>query len=128
MEAKKRVEGDEFKRKLRSEWSLMWRERFDDRIKAEGIAVRDYPMLFMDRGVVIFANKDAKAPSFSDLADYWSMQGKFYSPNPREGGWGKFVNSTLRSRRSSYGFTNHSKRETAAKLQPKKGGRGWLHK
>ena len=128
MEAKNRTEGDEFKRRLRDEWSLMWRERFDDKIKAEGIAVKDYPLLFMDRGVVIFASKDAKTPVFRDLADHWASQGKFYSPHPSEGGWGKFINNRLKPRRVASDFIGQSSKDGNARLQQKKGGRGWLHK
>jgi len=63
VESKSRDERDEFRRKLKNEWKLIWTERFDDRLKAEGIAVRDYPLLFTDRGFVLFASRATKIPS-----------------------------------------------------------------
>lgn len=120
---------DEFLRKLKEEWKLMWRERFDDRLRAEGIAVRDYPLLLMNRGFVIFASRDAKTPTFSEIKDFWASQGLIYSPDPTVGGWGKFIRTFVLSRQCS-------KRDKRAQRyvedkhkgqQPKKGGRGWLH-
>jgi len=77
MENSDRVKRDEFRRRLKEEWKLLWRERFDDRIRAEGVAVRDYTLLFMDRGFVIFAARDAKAPSFSEIVEFWASQVAF---------------------------------------------------
>ena len=124
-----RAEQDEFRRMLKEEWTLVWRERFDDRIKAEGIAVRDYPLLFMDRGFVVFASRDAKAPSFSEIVAAWVSQGRMYSPDPSEGGWGKFIRKELRKSRSSRGraYKQDQSEPNCGKGQKKKGGRGWLH-
>jgi len=124
-----RAEQDDFRRMLKEEWTLVWRERFDDRVKAEGIAVRDYPLLFVDRGFVVFASRDAKAPCFSEIVAVWASQGRVYSPDPSKGGWGRFVRTELRkvggSRARAY---KHGQSEPNGKKgQRKKGGRGWLH-
>lgn len=130
MEAKSREERDEFRRRLKDEWGSMWMERFDDRVKAEGIVVKDYSLLFMDRGMVIFANRDAKTPAFSDIVNYWARQGMVYSPDANEGGWGKFIRTALHdpahSRARAYGC--NKERVAGVRSQLKKGGRGWLHK
>lgn len=76
---------DEFLRKLKEEWKQMWKERFDDKVRAEGIAARDYPLLFMDRGFIIFASRDAKTPTFSEIKEFWASQGLVYSPRSRGG-------------------------------------------
>jgi len=95
VESGSRVERDAFRSKLKEEWGLLWTERFDDRVRAEGVSVRDYPLLFMSRGHVIFATREAKAPSFSQIMEVWASQGLVYSPDPDVGGWGKFVRAEL---------------------------------
>ena len=124
-----RVSRDEFMRKLKEEWSLMWTERFDDKVRAEGVAFRDYDLLFMDRGLVIFASRDARVTSFSEILEFWSRQGMVYSPNPSVGGWGKFIRTELK--RHNHSFTkmhkNAKPNRKSEKQQLKKGGKGWLH-
>jgi hypothetical protein len=124
-----RAERDEFRRRLKEEWKLLWSERFDDRVRAEGVAARDYPLVLADRGHVIFATREAKAPSFNDVIEHWRVQGKVYSPEPSVGGWGKFIRTELKK-------VTHTRARAAAQSEPrhgdgqqlKKGGRGWLHK
>ena len=124
------VKRDEFLRRLKEEWGLLWRERFDDRVRAEGVAVRDYPLVFMDRGFVVFASRDAKAPSFSEIVDFWASQGCIYAPDPIVGGWGKFIRTELRKVLHSRAkmFNEGQPKREGKKQQLKKGGRGWLHR
>lgn len=130
MESSSRVERDDFLKRLKDEWGRLWRERFDDKVRAEGVSSRDYPMVFMDRGHVIFATRAARAPSFSEVMQSYASQGLVYSPEPNVGGWGKFIQKELRravhSRARSY-VDGESERKKA-KQQLKKGGRGWLHR
>lgn len=104
-------------------------ERFDDRVRAEGVAVQDYRLLFIDRGSIIFATRDARTPSFSEIIEFWVSKGYVYAPNPAVGGWGKFIRTQL-SR------ITHSRAKILREGKPmrkcggqqlKKGGRGWLH-
>ena len=124
------VQKDEFRRRLKDEWGSLWRERFDDRIRAEGVSVRDYPLLFVDRGVVVFASRGAKSPSYSAIVGFWTSQGLVYSPDPSVGGWGKFVRTEMKNLVHSRARMFEASRTKAesAKQQLKKGGRGWLHK
>lgn len=124
-----RAEQDEFRRRLKEEWRLIWWERFDDQVRAEGIAVRDYPLLFMDRGHVVFASRDAKTPVFSEIVKVWVSRGCMYSPDPSDGGWGKFVRAELKKRGKSRAemYRKSQRRLNGGKGQLKKGGRGWLH-
>jgi hypothetical protein len=130
VESESRVERDAFRSKLKEQWGLLWTERFDDRVRAEGVSVRDYPLLFTSRGHVIFATRDAKAPSFSQIMEVYASQGLVYSPDPDVGGWGKFVRTELNraahSRAKTY--VNGQSKCEKEKQQLKKGGRGWLHK
>ena len=121
-----RVKRDEFLKQLRREWALLWIERFDDRFRAEGVAVRDYPLILVERGRVIFASRDFKPPSFREVVDYWSLKGYVYAPDPSVGGWGKFIRTFLRGQAEKRAKTL-IKQAKKAELQPKKGGRGWLH-
>src|SRR5512137_1519971 len=103
----------------------MWTERYDDRVRAEGVVAQDYPLLFMDRGSVIFASRDAKTPVFNEIVAYWASRGSVYCPEPAVGGWGKFVRTEIRkgahSRARNYDF---SSAKVVEKQQLKKGGRG----
>lgn len=127
--AQTRLERDKFRQRLKEEWELLWMERFDDRIMAEGVAVRDYPSLFMDRGFVIFASRSAKAPSFSEIVEFWASQGFVYAPDPSVGGWGKFIRTELRKLTHSRAtkFQDDQPKCKREGRQLKKGGRGWLH-
>jgi hypothetical protein len=124
------VKRHEFLRKVKEEWRLLWSERFDDKIRGEGVAVRDYPLVLMDRGFVIFASRDAKPPSFSEIVDFWVSQGLVYAPDPAIGGWGKFVRTFIIRRSKKCGLVESTKplNGSCKKPQLKKSGRGWLHK
>ena len=130
MESESRVERDAFRSKLKEQWGLLWTERFDDRVRAEGVSVRDYPLLFTSRGDVIFATRAAKAPSFSQIMEVYASQGLVYSPDADVGGWGKFVRTELSKVTHSRARTFVRNQSTCEKERQhlKKGGRGWLHK
>jgi hypothetical protein len=130
-----RVKRHEFLLKVKEEWRLMWRERFDDRIRAEGVAIRDYPLVstdrgFVTRGLVVFASRDAETPSFSEIVDFWASQGLVYAPDPAVGGWGKFVRNFIIRRSERRRILESAKplNGSCKKQQLKKNGRGWLHK
>jgi len=116
---------------LLAEWKSLWRERFDDKVRAEGIANRDYPGCFVDRGTVIFATRKFKLLNFRDVLELHGVidANRFVPVDPRVGGWGKFIRKSItpqkpngRVRRASYFFE-----ETKRKQHLKKGGRGWIH-
>jgi len=116
---------------LRRQWATLWRERIDDKVRAEGIANKDYDKLFVERGLVIVATRNFKPLSFSEVLERHrqpEMVGGI-PPSPSVGGWGKFVRSVLSKEKR---FTKRvrpapPKPERDEKQQLKKGGRGWLH-
>lgn len=120
----------EFRRSLKEEWKSLWRERIDDKVRAEGIANRDYDMLLLDRGTIIFASRDARLPSFREIFEAWvppSMM-NVVPPDPSVGGWRKFIKTEfkkvgLRKRRYDRRKGTNEKRSQQLKC----GGRGWLH-
>jgi hypothetical protein len=125
------AEWEKFRGRLKEEWKSLWRERIDDKLRAEGIANRDYDMLFLDRGTVIFASRDAEIPSFREVLEVWAPPDIPYAvpPDPRVGGWRKFIRTELRqtveSRKRRFDYRERANKRK--KQQLKKGGFGWLH-
>lgn len=116
---------------LKKQWRNLWRERIDDRVRAEGISSTDYSMLFVEKGTVIFATRKFKMPSFREILEAHGIANvdMVIPPSPSVGGWGKFIrtmivcqNSSKRIKRSQQFVKDEKKRQ-----QLKKGGRGWLH-
>jgi len=125
---------------LKIEWKRLWRERVDDRVRAEGIACDDYSSLFIDKGTIIHATRDFKALNFKDILKQHEVAEpeRYIAPNPQVGGWSKFVKDNIvikpqsknekfveyYSNNSNSGSRNVVQREN----QPqRKSGRGWLH-
>jgi len=122
-----------FIEELKRQWRLMWRERVDDKLRAEGIAAKDYQNLFVERGLVIVATKDFRSLNFADIVQQHVPEAdRWVPPCPSVGGWGKFIREVLRkqiisrsSRRRQFAPEQTDKSKCGP---PKKGGRGWLHK
>jgi hypothetical protein len=119
----------EFVDELRGEWKLLWRERIDDRVRAEGIANREYSKLYVERGTVIVATRDYKPPDFVEILKQHiaSDAEKLVPPNPAIGGWGKFMKGVLRKQRGLTRRRAPPEADRKEGQQLKKGGRGWLH-
>jgi hypothetical protein len=118
---------------LRVQWRLMWRERIDDKVSAEGIARQDYSLLSMERGTVVVATRQYKAPDFCQILEQQrrllGLELTGGCVDPYVGGWGKFIRSTLNKHQH---VANRKVREPLESdggkaLQRKKGGRGWVH-
>lgn len=116
---------------LKAQYEKLWRERIDDKVRAEGIANRDYSMLFVEKGTVIFATRDFRPLSFKEILDQHKVVGvdRVVPPSPRVGGWGKFIRTEI-ARQKRYGRVRQTRQYLDDKKQRqhlKKGGRGWLH-
>jgi len=123
-EWKKFVEG------LKNEWKVLWRDRIEDRVRAEGIANRDYSRLFVDRGTIIIATRDYKPPDFIEILEHHKPPDaeSLIPLSPTVGGWGKFIRTVLSKQKRLTG-RGRPKPELSSKKkqQLKKDGRGWLH-
>jgi len=117
---------------LKVEWKRLWRERLDDKVRAEGVANEDYSSLFVEKGTVIFATRNFKLLTFKGILEEHGIGDvyRFVSPSPGVGGWGKFIRSSVLKdrpigggRRAARYFVEEDKKPQ----QLKKGGRGWLH-
>ena len=123
-----------FIEELKKQWKTLWRERIDDKVRAEGISDKDYSKLFVERGTVIMATRKFKAPDFYEiLQQHLSADSNDISnvlpPNPIVGGWGKFVRNVLSKQKPLARRRRSALTEPVRKTnqQLKKGGRGWLH-
>jgi hypothetical protein len=121
----------EFAENLKKEWKTLWRERIDDKVRAEGIADKDYTALFVERGTIIYATKNFKMLSFREILQLHGLIDveRIIGPHPSVGGWGKFIRTVIacqqpskRKKRAKQYFEGEKQKQ-----QLKKGGRGWLH-
>jgi hypothetical protein len=125
------VDQKEVVEELKVAWKRLWLDRLDDKVRAEGIAIEDYSSLFVDKGTVIHATRDFKALSFKEILEKHQVSNidRCMPPSPEIGGWNKFIKYQITSqnvsKRRRADFYEVPKKE---KQQPKKGGRGWLHK
>ena len=116
---------------LREQWRRLWRERIEDRVRAEGIADKDFSSLFVDKGTVITATRNFKQLRLREILQLHKLQelDKFAPPSPDVGGWGKFIRTVVVTKRASFRVEETRRHLDDRKLrqQLKKGGRGWLH-
>ena len=122
-----------FTEELRRQWHFLWRERIDDKVRAEEIAHKDFELLFIDKGTIIIATRKCKPPEFKEILDRYEapyeIKVKQETPPPHVGGWRKFGREMAAKRRREFIRIHEDKsRKCSKKLQQKKGGRGWLHK
>jgi len=119
----------ELRRELKTEWAELWRTKYEDEVRAEGVSPKAYERLFVDRGEIIHANRDYKPLSFGEILGQnlgSDLAGKI-SPDPSVGGWRKFVKDHIRKLkpvkkrerpRIKVDLTQHQRKQ----------GRGWLNK
>jgi len=117
---------------LRTTWKTLWREKIEDRIRAEGIAGKDYSSLFVNRGTVIIATRNFKPLDFVEILERHkpSEMPNAIPPSPSRGGWGKFARDILSKQKRSTTRKRDAPLEKGRfkNQQKKKGGRGWLHR
>jgi len=116
---------------LKAQYKMLWRERIDDKVRAEGIANKDYCMLFVEKGTVIFATRDFKPLSFKEILHKHKVVGvdRIVPPSRHVGGWGKFVRTEIvgQKRRGRVRQTRQCLDDKKQRQHLKKGGRGWVH-
>ena len=120
-----------FIEELKKQWKTLWRDRIDDKVRAEGISGKDYSKLFVERGTVRMATRKFKAPDFNEiLQQHLSADSNDINnvlpPNPTVGGWGKFVRNVLSKQKPLARRSASTEPIKKANQQLKKGGRGWL--
>ncbi len=116
---------------VKTQWKLLWSERFDDKERAEGVSTNDYQVLYIEQGTIIHATRDFKALSFKQILDQHMLENpeRYIQPDINIGGWKKFIRTEVTNKnpkvrkRAAFYIPEKPKNQT-----PKKGGRGWLHK
>ena len=121
----------EITEELKTQWKSLWRNRFDDKVRAEGIADNDYSMLFVEKGTVIFATRNFKVLNLREIAEKHKLVdvNQVVQPSPSVGGWGKFIRTVIVGQRPVRRVRRAAPEvdEVKRRQQLKKGGRGWLH-
>jgi len=117
---------------VKAEWKMLWRNRIDDKVRAEGIAKKDYSLLSVDQGTVIVATKDFKPVDLKEILSSYEIENgdRWDLPHPSVGGYGKFARTVLnkQTRAREWKATESARSKKSKKVLPKKkGGRGWLH-
>ena len=114
---------------LKADWANLWLTKHEDEIKAEGISVEDFKMLFVDRGEIIHATRDFRPLSFREILEkhVGSEDASRVDVDPNVGGWRKFAKQNFPARR------RQSKRERPKvnvdlSQHQRKAGKGWLNK
>src|SRR5271169_1684090 len=115
---------------LKVQWKLLWIERFNDKVRAEGVSGKDYEILNVERGTVITATRDFKVLNFKDILEKHMIEqpDRFIQPNANVGGWHQFVKTNINTHQRHK--NNLNLQEVSKKLgtqQPKKSRHGWLH-
>ena len=120
-------------KEIKIQWKLLWSERFNDKVRAEGISVSDYAILHVERGTIIHATRDFKALNFKEILEKNMIDNcnNFNEPDVHAGGWNKFIKTEITNRKPKKStqvalFPQETGKNSALKQQ-KKSGRGWLH-
>jgi hypothetical protein len=116
---------------LRGEWVAMWSTRYDDQIRAEGVSAATYDGLHVERGTIIHATRDYKPLNFKEILQEHNVENpdRYIQPSSVVGGWNKFVKTQILGSKKIKAKALEPQVSASKKpvLQPKKGGRGWLH-
>ena len=116
---------------IKEEWKQLWRGRIDDKVRAEGVANRTFPLCFVERGTVIMATRDFKPLSLKEILVLNRIQNaeRVVGPPPAVGGWHKFARTVLNKQaRNRKSVVDEKRLGRRRNLQAKKGGRGWMHR
>jgi len=118
-----------FVEELRKQWKSLWWTRIDDEERAEGIASEEFPKLFTEKGTIIVATKDYKAPSFHEILTRHMPESiaDQINPGPYFGGLGKFIREMILGSRRVGRRELPPKPKRPENGQRKHGGRGWVH-
>jgi hypothetical protein len=118
----------EFRRWLKIEWADLWKSKFDDEIIAEGISLKDYSLLDVDKGEIIHASRDYKPLKFRDILEknLGGEAAERVDVDPHVGGWRRFAREEL-PRRGNKTVRRAPKILFDLSQQQRKGGFGWLN-
>jgi hypothetical protein len=122
----KRSHAEQIRLEVKKEWASLWKNKYKDEKKAEGISTKDYHWLSVEQGQVIYASRECNSLDYEDILEKnlgKSFQAKF-NPHPETGGWRKFAKKEF-----SRKVPKREKPKIKFDLnqQQRKHGRGWLN-
>jgi len=83
---------------VKNQWKTLWREKFEDRLLAESVAIKDYPLVFVDKGTVVSTSKGRCIEGAEEVIRRHEVDlGERFllPPNPSEGGYGAFIREII---------------------------------
>ena len=117
------------KEDLKTQWKNLWDNRFTDRQRAEDVATKNYPDLFVEEGTVLRAARDFENSAFREIIKKHKLDlRKPLQVNSINGGYGFFIKHVVKEQSPKIvkGSKNQPIKQRK-KQQLKKKGRGWLH-
>ena len=123
----KTTEEKKFLNEFNNQWKTLWHDLVGDKVHAEKIACKDFPLLFIEQGTVVKASREIRQLSYSETLKQQRQKNglKTPSPDPKVGGWGKFSRTMIKAqKKSETEKENQPKLKAKPAQQPKK---GWLH-
>jgi hypothetical protein len=113
--------------KLKSDWAELWKTKYEDNVKGEGISLKEYDDLFVNRGEIIHATRDFKPLSFREIYEkhVGTEKAERIDVNPYEGGWHKFSKINFPAKRTKRERPTY---KPDLNQHQRKGGAGWLNK
>ena len=116
----------EFRKWLKIEWADLWKGKFDDEVVAEGVSVRDYSLLDVDKGEIIHASRDYKPLKFREILEkhLGDEVTERVDVDPSVGGWKKFAREEL-PRREQKTVREPPKIHHDLSQHQRNGGSGW---
>ena len=115
---------------VKAEWKVLWQSHIGDKVRAEGLTDRCFPLLSVERGTVISATRDFKELNLKAILRSHNVLNveQVVGPHPSDGGWTKFAHTVLNKQIRIQQFITEKQSEGHGKnRQLKKGGKGWLH-
>ena len=120
----------ELRQWLKIEWADLWRYKRDDAINAEGFSLKDYSLLFVDRGEIIHATRDYKPLSFREILEkhVGSEDASKVDLDPQVGGWRKFARQNFPAKSEEKVRREGPGIKSDLSQHQRKGGAGWRNK
>ena len=120
----------EFRRWLKIEWADLWKYKQDDEVKAEGFSIKDYSLLFVDRGEIIHATRDYRPLSFREILErhVGSEDASRVDLDPRVGGWRKFARQNFPAKKERKVKPRGPGIKRDLSQQQRRGGAGWRNR
>ena len=117
------------RQELKTEWAELWRSKYEDEVRAEGVSSSEFERLFVNLGEIIYATRDFKPLSFREILEKHlgsDLAAKVY-PDPAVGGWRKFVKERMRTHKPME-KRERPKVKVDLSQHQRKSGAGWLNR